>query len=67
MLLTIPVSPQQKDVILYCVMMDQEIGMVPDERHWMVGQARKVHPTAKVLGADLNLESMEWDLSIEVK
>lgn len=63
--ITIPVSPEQKDAIMYCVLMEEEIGMVPDERVWMVTNARKKHPDCKVTAADLDSANMQWLLTIE--
>jgi hypothetical protein len=64
MILTIDCSPDQLDIIEDHLLEGGEIGMPPDERHWMIAQARKQHPTCKILGADLDLENGKWILTI---
>ena len=63
--LAIPVSSDQEDVITEHVFGRAELGMVKDEKAWMMAQARKKHPGCKIIGADLNIPTLEWDLTIE--
>jgi hypothetical protein len=44
---------------------DKGLGMQPDERHWMLAQARKQFPNCKILSADLIATYGEWDLEID--
>jgi hypothetical protein len=67
MIISIPVSPEQEDVITEHVFNHAELGVVNDEKAWMLGQARKKHPGCKILAADLNIATLEWDLTIEEK
>ena len=67
MILTIPVSPEQEEVITEHVFSGGELGVVKDEKVWMLAQARKKHPGCRILGADLNIPTLEWDLTIEEK
>lgn len=67
MIVTIPVSPDQEDVITEHVLNGGELGVVADEKVWMLAQARKAHPGCRILGADLNVPTLEWDLTIEEK
>jgi len=66
-ILTIPVSPEQEDVIVDHVFEGKTLGVVSDEKAWMLNHARKAHPGCKILGADLNIATLEWDLTIEPK
>ncbi|WP_407305830.1 hypothetical protein [Acinetobacter sp.] len=66
-LLTIPVSADQEDAIFSHVFEGKELGMVTDEKAWMLAHARKAHPGCKILGADLNIATLEWDLTIDEK
>lgn len=63
--LTVPVSPEQEDVIADHVLHGAELGLLPAERTWMVAQARKVHPNCKVMGADLDILNVTWMLKLE--
>jgi len=64
MRLVIDCSPEQMDVIADHLLDGKEIGMLPDERHWMMAQARKKFPKCKILGADLDVMNGEWVLEI---
>jgi hypothetical protein len=64
-ILTIPCSPEQTDVIADHLIYDAVLGVQPDERAWMLSQARKQHPTCKILKADLDLENAEWILTLD--
>lgn len=63
----IPVSPEQEEIITDHVFQKGELGVVADEKAWMLSHARKAHPGCKILGADLNIPTLEWDLTLEVK
>jgi hypothetical protein len=63
--ITIDCSPEQMDVIADHLIEDKELGMQPDERHWMLAQARKQYPNCKILKADLNLYDGTWTLEID--
>jgi len=65
--LKIPVSPDQEDVIADYILEGGELGMVPDERAWMLAHARKIYPGCKILAADLNIEDVQWTLSLELR
>jgi hypothetical protein len=64
--LAIPVSPEQEDIITEHVFGRGPLGMVKDEKAWMLNHARKTHPGCKILGADLNIATLEWDLTLDV-
>jgi hypothetical protein len=61
----IPVSPDQEDAIVDHVFHGAELGMVVDEKAWMLSHARKLHPGCKILAADLNITIMKWKLQIQ--
>lgn len=63
----VPVSPEQEDVLFDHAMGKGELGMLPDERHWMVAQARKQVPGCRVTGADLDVANGQWVLEIETE
>jgi hypothetical protein len=63
--ITIDCSPEQMDVIADHLIEDKELGMQPDERHWMLAQARKLHPNCRILKADLNLYDGTWTLELD--
>lgn len=67
MKLIIDCSPDQLDVIEDHLLDGKDIGMVSDERQWMIAQARKQYPTCKILGADLDLENGKWILNINTQ
>lgn len=63
--LTIPISPDQEDVLFDHVMYGAELGVVVDERAWMMAHAQKAHPGCKLLAADLNLAEGVWVLTLK--
>ena len=63
--LSIPVSPEQEDAIADHILEGKPLGMVPDERVWMVKHAKKAHPDHKVVSADLNISDVKWTLVLE--
>ena len=67
MKLIIDCSPEQMDVIADHLLEDKELGVQPDERAWMLANARKQYPNCRILGADLNLYDGTWTLEIDPK
>lgn len=63
--ITIDCSPEQMDVLADHMIENKELGMQPDERHWMMAQARKLYPNCRILKADLNLYDGTWSLEID--
>jgi hypothetical protein len=63
--LVVECSPEQQDIIADHFLEDGEISMRKDERHWMLAQARKIHPNCKILKADLDVINGEWVLQID--
>lgn len=63
--LSIPVSPDQLEAIADHLLEGKELGMVADERAWMLSHARKKHWGCKVLAADLDIEEGTWMLTLE--
>lgn len=61
----IPISPDQEDAVVDHVFDGKELGLVPDEKVWMLTHARKAHPGCKILAADLDITKLEWTLDIE--
>jgi hypothetical protein len=65
MILVIPVSPEQEDVVADHLISGTEVGMVPNEREWMFFHAQKKHPGCRIISADLDVLEAEWRLTIE--
>lgn len=63
--ITIPVSPDQLEVIADHLLEGKELGMVPDERVWMYKQVHRQHAGAKILSADLEVFEGTWVLKIQ--
>jgi hypothetical protein len=63
--LRIPCSPEQEDVIADHAMFNAPLGILPDEKAWMLSRARALHPGCKILAADLDIENASWVLTIE--
>ena len=63
--LVIPVSQEQEDVLADHILLGTELGLLPDERAWMMSHAQKAHPGCKIVSADLNIEEAEWTLTLE--
>ena len=66
MKLTIPCSPEQIEVVADHLLEGNELGVLPDERAWMISYARKKIPNCRIVAAELNLENAEWNLTISV-
>lgn len=64
--LIIPCSFEQAEVIADHFFENKELGLLPDERDWMLFQARQKYPTCKIVSADLCVSDAEWDLTLEV-
>ena len=64
MIITIPCSPEQEDVIADHLLAGAQIGMQPDERAWIVAYTKKLHPGAVVLAADLDMSTATWAVEI---
>lgn len=65
MIVEIPCSPEQEDVIADHLFYGGELGVLPDERAWMLSQARKLHPDCRILAAELVIESATWRLKLQ--
>lgn len=66
MKLTIPCSPEQEDIIADHLIYKKELGVLPDERAWMLSYARKKYPACRILGANLDLENACWELELQI-
>lgn len=64
MKLVIDCSPEQMEVVGDHFLEGKELGMQPDERHWMLAKARAKHPNCKILSADLDAMNGTWILEI---
>lgn len=64
MKLVIECSPEQMDVIADHFIEGKPLGMQPDERHWMLAQARKKIPGCRILSADLDEMNGQWILEV---
>jgi hypothetical protein len=62
---TIPVSFDQLEAIEDHLFQGEELGMVSDERVWMLKQLHKKYPGAKILAADLNQIDGTWLLKVD--
>lgn len=62
----IPCSPEQCEVIADHFFENKELGMVSDERQWMLIKLRATYPFAKIKGADLDVEKGEWVLDTDI-
>ena len=67
MKLTVSCSQEQLDIIEDYLLGYGELGALPDERSWMLAQARKIHPACRIQSADLNLVEGQWDLDISLQ
>lgn len=57
-------SPEQEDVIGDHLITGKPLGMVPDERAWIMAKVRKVS-TAKIASADLDMVNAEWVVTLQ--
>ena len=58
--LRIPCSEEQCDVLFDFAIGNGELGMLPDERAWILSNVRKQYPKAKVVSADLDIPNATW-------
>lgn len=65
MIVSIPLSPEQEDVLADFLLEGTPLGMQPDERAWILSQVRKKYPGRRVLGADLDLEKASWQVELD--
>lgn len=63
----IPVSPEQEEVLADYLLSGGQLGMQPDERAWILSQVRAKYSGQRVLGADLDLETATWTLTLSDK
>jgi hypothetical protein len=64
--LVIDCSPEQLDVIEDHLLYGKDLGVLPDERAWMLSKARQKFPTCKIVSADLDIAEGEWVLNLSV-
>jgi hypothetical protein len=57
-------SPEQMEVIADYFLEDKPLGMQPDERSWMLAQARKLNSAYRILSADLDEYNGKWILEV---
>jgi hypothetical protein len=65
MKLIIQTSPEQEEVIADHLFYGKPLGMLPDERAWILNHVVKMAPGHQVLSAKLNVESAEWILELK--
>lgn len=65
MIITFPVSPEQEEVIADHLLLGHPLGMQPDERAWILTQVAKRVPGARVVSADMDLETAEWHVTVQ--
>jgi uncharacterized membrane protein YkoI len=60
-------SPEQEEVIADHALSAgrEEMKIQPDERAWILANARSLEPNCKVLAADLDIENGMWYVDIE--
>ena len=61
-------SPEQEEVITDHALAKgrDELRIQPDERAWILANARSQYPHCKVLAADLDIENGLWYVDIEL-
>lgn len=64
--LRIPCSPEQEDVIADHLFLGQALGMLPDERAWIIAHVHKQHPSGRVMAADLNIVAAQWIVQVQI-
>ncbi len=64
--IVIDCSPEQLDVIADHLFYNKELGVLPDERAWMLSQARKQHPQCRIVSADLDIGNGTWTLQLSI-
>jgi hypothetical protein len=63
--LSVPVSPEQEDIIADHLLLGTELGMPPDERVWMITHAQRKHPGCRITAAELDVLEGNWNLTLE--
>ena len=66
MLIEIPCSQDQLDIIENHALNDGELGMDRDEKIWIANHVRGKHRNAKILSAHLNIEDGVWEVQISL-
>lgn len=61
----IPCSPEQLDVIFDHIFYGSDLGMLPDERNWMVNYLNKKIGNVKITKAELIIEYGQWKIEYE--
>lgn len=59
-MIRVPCTPEQEDVIADHLIHGRELGILPDERAWIRQQVNKQEPSARIVGAELDLENAVW-------
>lgn len=59
-------SPEQMEIIADYFIYDSELGILPDEKQWILSRVRKMHPHCKILKVELDIDCAEWILEIEL-
>lgn len=60
----VPCSPEQEDVIAESLLYGKELGMVADERAWILACVNRAYPNARVLNANLMMEDAAWYVKV---
>lgn len=66
MKLIIDCSPEQLDIIGDHYIENKELGVLPDERAWMMAKAKAKYPTSKIKSAELDAVNGKWILELIV-
>jgi len=61
----IPCSQEQIEIILDHLAYGNELGVERDEKIWILNHVKKEHHGNKVLGANLNLGELLWEVTIQ--
>lgn len=64
--MTIPVSPEQEDIIFDHAFYDSELGILPDEKVWVYRKMRKKYPNGRLVESKLSIADYTWILTVEV-
>jgi hypothetical protein len=64
MIIRFPCSPEQAEIIADHFIEGKDIGMLPDERAWIISNVQKQRPGYRVLGAEMSLVDAEWAVQI---
>ncbi len=66
MYITVECSPEQEDIIVDHQLYSQELGILPDEKQWILNKVQKKYPHCKIKKVELDLFNVEWKLEIEL-